>query len=636
MASNVSLNGREEGDDAMLPDAPDALDAAADTAMEPETEDRGSEDEYAFLYDDSQIPRPQQRSSDEESFQPSEPDEHNVRNPQPESNQQLQLPLIKPESEDEETLIRNAPASPPLPWSPAKRRAGDIGSDERPFKRAKGAFNREYLNLLNVDIEDAAAQYVPHDEAELPPSQIGLTYWTSVEKELFFTALSRLGRDDAPGIARRIRTKGELEVRQYLRLLQDATVARKREYELEPLYPQDFPAAVEIGAQCSTALEVAADGIASRQERHEESVEEMRWDDDWLITPFNYRTLEKEAPPNMPSLRLFRVSTWLQLSERLFMNANYPENNWQHVSDDNPSIRTTALEDFYSLAVSVTKRLVAATIYVSESRARAKQDLDSRTKDSELVWPKDVEAAALSLGLKTNSKKFWTGCARRLRVDVIDDEDDSDDDSEDGDGAHMGGRRKSEDGQEPMTYDEVEAALGGLKETEYMKSEEQDDESAELVSLSDTPSLDDLSDLSDLPPGAVPEPEPEEHDEPVMDIDEDKVQKEAKELLLHTAMPYPLTTRTRRAVEGRIRSELQHVAYADAVDAKASQREERRLWNMLGRDPPDEVDRVKLPDRAPRRAMHTVDDMYPSSGNWRDNLSYVSEWARTLPRKRDD
>jgi hypothetical protein len=621
MASEGSFRDHEDDNDTALPDAP------ADESMDSGAEAAASEDEYGFLYDDSQIPRPQMRSSDEESFQPSEGDEDMVGN--------RQHPPVKPEPEDEEAVIESIPASPSSHWTPAKRRAGDLGPGGLPFKRAKGAFNRDYLDLLNVDIEDAAAQYVPHGEPELPPSQVGLTYWTSVEKELFFTALSRLGRDDIPGIARRIRTKGELEVRQYLKLLQDAAVARKREYELEPLYPQDFPAAVEVSPKCNAALEEAADALASKQERFEESVEEMRWDDDWLITPFTYKNLEKEAPPNMPSLGLFRVSAWLELSERLFMNANYPENNWQCVSNENPSIRTTALEDFHSLAVSITKRLVAATIYVSESRARAKQDLDPNRKPKEIVRRKDVEAAVLSLGMKTSNKTFWTGCARRLRVDVLHDDDDDDNDYDaDGHGNGAEDIDRDEDDVKLMTHDEVEAALGGMGAVTDVSIGNQNEDEPDLVSLSDTPSLDGLSDLD----GSQPEeraatPHAEQPEETIFNVDREDVAKEAKELLLHTAMPYPITTRTRQAVEGRIRNELQHVAYADVLDAKASQREERRLWSMLGRNALDDVDRIKVPERGPKRTMHTVDEIYLSRAEWREKLDYMSQWAHKLPKE---
>lgn len=624
--SNSYVGNRE---DAMI-------DAPTSSGDDQEINKVDTEDEYAFLYDDSQIPRPQGRGSDEESFQPSEPDEVIDMDRHGELPQDWQPALIKPESEPEDTgtPIRRVTASPS--WTPVKRRAGGLDwPDDRPFKRAKGAaFSREYLNLLNVDIEDAAAQYVPHDESELPASQIGLTYWTSVEKELFFTALSRLGRDDAPGIARRIRTKGELEVRQYLRLLQDATTARKCEYELEPLYPQDFPAAVEIGPQCAAALDEAGDAIASRQERHEQQAEEMRWDDDWLITPFNYRAMEKTAPPNMPSLGLFRVSRWLELSERLFMNANYPENNWQYVSNENPSIRTTALEDFYSLVVSLTKRLVAATIYVSDARVRARPE-DPRIKQKGLVWPKDVEAAVLSLGLKTNSKDFWAKSARRLRVNVINDGEQSEHYREDGNGDRMQDSGDNDDRHEFMTFDEVEVALGSAKNTRH--SGEEDDEEDDLNSLSDTPSLDDLSEVDDQTANTTPNPgHGENREETPIDVNEEAVHAETKELLLYTATPYPLTTRTRRMVESRIRSELRHITYADTVDAKAREREEKRLWNLLGEAQPEEGDKVKVPERAPRRMMHTVDEMRPfSGGNWRDNISYVSEWAQNLPRRKD-
>lgn len=624
MASDGSSNGHEgdqqEGvDDLLLPDAP--IPTVEKEAMEGEAEDSSS-DGLGFL--NEPLPELPANSSDSDLYEPDSEDE-NVQ--------------IKPEEEaDEISSDRLRPS--PSPWAPVKRRAGDPGADGPPFKRAKGtAFNHGYLTILNTDIEDAAAQYAPHEEVSLPASQIGMTSWTTVEKELFLEALSRLGKDDIQGIARRIRTKGELEVRQYLRILQETVLARKKDRKLMPSCPEDFPAAIEIGPQCSAALEEAADAIASRQETYEVSLERKQWGDNWLITPFNYKRLEAAAPGDMPSLELFRVSSWLRLPERVFMNANFPENNWQFVSDENPSIRATALEDFYSLAVSVTKRLVAATIYIAQSRIRAKKDVHFGYEAKNLVWGRDVEAAALSIGLKTNSKRFWAGCARRLRLDVYDDDDRDEEDDNDAD-AESDANSEGED--EPMTYDEVEAALGGVKDR-APPGFEQDSEEDELISLSDTPSLDELSDPGDIPttqqpsiePTSAQHPKEEEEPEADLPINEEAVRTETKELLLYTAQENPPTTRTRQAAEYRIRMELKHEAYADALDAKAGQREERRLWEMLGRDPPDAFVKVKVPERAPRRVWQSVEAMYPSKGDWRDGVEYVGEWVRTLEDGRD-
>lgn len=629
MDSDGSSNGHEQGqrddsDGSILPNAslPEVVPEVESAAGVGDVAGESSSDGLGFL--NEPLPPLPLNSSDDDLYEPESLDE--------DEGLEDQDDVIKPEDDEEDVNLGRTPS----PWAPLKRQADETGLGDRPYKKAKGtAFNHGYLAILNTDIEDAAAQYAPHEGQHLPASQIGMTNWTSVEKELFFEALARLGKDDIQGIARRVRTKGELEVRQYIQLLQGTASRQMRERKLMPTCPEDVPAAIEIGPQCSAALEEAADAIASRQETYEESLERKRWGDNWLITPFNYRRIEAAAAGDMPSLELFEVSSWLQLPERVFMNANFPENNWQFVSEENPSIRATALEDFHSLAVSITKRLVAATIYVAQSRIRAKKDLHFKYEAKNLVWRQDVEAAALSIGLKTDSKRFWAGCARRLRLDVYDDDDHNDDDN-DADAGSDGGAD-----YEPMTYDEVEAALGGAEEKEALSQPTDDSEDEELMSLSDTPSLDELSDLEDQPSPAHPQYEPTsaqvptEEDEPELDINEEAVRTETKELLLYTALDNPPTTRTRQAAEYRIRNELQHVEYADALDARARQREERRLWEMLGRDPPDDIVKVKVPERAPRRLWHNLDDMYPSNGDWRDRLKYASEWERTLGDRKE-
>lgn len=620
MASEGSSSGHEhaQGGDAILPDVPvPTLEIGQDT--EAETEESSS-DGMSFLTEP--LPRLPLNSSDDDLYEPDSADE--------DEGSEGPTEVVKAEEDEDNVILDRTPS----PWAPLKRQPDDARLDDRPYKKARGtAFNHGYLAILNTDIEDAAAQYVPHEETHLSPSQVGMTVWTSVEKELFFEALSRLGKDDIQGISRRIRTKGELEVRQYLKLLQDAASGQTRERRLRPACPEDMPAAIEIGPQCSAALEEAADAVASRQETYEETLERKRWDDNWLVTPFNYKSMEAPAAEDMPSLQLFRVSSWLRLPERVFMNANFAENNWQTFSDENPSIRATALEDFYSLAVSVTKRLVAATIFVAQSRIRAKKDVHFKSEAKKLVWRKDVEAAALSVGLNRDSTKFWAGCARRLRLDVYDDDDN---------GASSAGSDADSDvdaDAEPMTYDEVEAALGGATERDpFAPPAEHDSEEEELMSLSDTPSLDELSDPEDQqlaregaqyePPSAQPQTEGD--GDLGLDIDEEAVRAETKELLLYTAQCEPPTTRTRQMAEYRIRNGLQHLAYVDALDAKASRREERRLWEMLGRDPPDELVKVKVPERAPRSIWQSVDDMYPPTRDWREGLRYVSDWERTL------
>ncbi|KAK3688169.1 hypothetical protein B0T22DRAFT_498365 [Podospora appendiculata] len=521
--------------------------------------------------------------------------------------QQDDEPLAQDEEEEEdEEEERGSPVNhhgtpSSSQWSPRKRTLSSPSPEERPFKRVREAINSEYLDLLNADIQDAAARLVPHGGRLLSSSQIGLTVWTDAEKQMLFETLSRLGGDgNAAEIAARIRTKGELEVAQYLSLLQDSLKERKQEgLELEPIVPADLPAAVELSQACCHALEQAADGISLWQEADEEMTEKKLWGaDSWLITPANCRMVEEAPPPILESIKLFRARSWLTLSDRIFMNASFQEYNWRSVAAEEPAIRATALEDFYSLAVSITRRLVAAVIYVSESRIRARRKVFPGTGNR--VWKQDVETAVLSLGFKPNSDEFWVKCPRRLRLDVFDDSD------------------GNEEEQEPMSYDEVERALG------------EEDEIASVSS--ETPSIDEGVEPSH---GKRPHPNPsaypkdnddeEQENEDTKtsqtgssepptdhetDIDNEDIKLEADELTVFSAVDYPATTHARRALQAQIRAARRHEAYADAIDARASYLEEKRLWDLLHRNPPHELPRVKDPGEPPRKPAQTVEDVY--------------------------
>ncbi|KAF9881357.1 DNA-binding protein [Colletotrichum karsti] len=501
--------------------------------------------------------------------------------------------------------------------SSQKRRASAVAV-EPVLKRHKGLFNNNYLDLLNEDIAEAANQIALGAEEDLPPSQLGLTFWTPFEKKLFFEALSKLGQDDICGIAGRIRTKSEIEVRQYLALLQDAVESREQdgnqglEYSMEM---ENHPAAVEISLPCCHALEEAADALSFRQERHEEIVEQRRWGECWNITTELARRMEggrgATKEPKFASqhglgfTEVLRVKNFLQLSERIFMNASYAENNWQFVSEEPPTIRATALQDFHSLLVSVTKKVVLTTLFLAESRIRAKRKVAPSARG--LVRRKDVEAAIASLGMEHSRNDFWTNCARRLRLEVWDDESESQVESTD------------VDEEQPLSYDEVEKVLrqkpnmtgpadtnGNLftsgsipRDAESSESEEDNDESA--------------SEQSDSESSVI------------MDEAEHEVNEEAKEVLKYSAYDFPETHRTREALRHRIRNEREQEAYADAEDARISCEAELEMWRLLQRQPPEPLVKPAPIERG-RRGMKDVEDIYDVGRQWRQRLQFHSEW----------
>jgi len=92
----------------------------------------------------------------------------------------------------------------------------------------------------------------PHDPLPVPrkrplplqDSRILNIPWTGEEKEKFFTALARCGKGNLTEVARRVGTKGLVEVTAYVGLLEEAAETRRKR-----LRAYDFrmvPAAVEV------------------------------------------------------------------------------------------------------------------------------------------------------------------------------------------------------------------------------------------------------------------------------------------------------------------------------------------------------------------------------------------------------
>ena len=75
------------------------------------------------------------------------------------------------------------------------------------------------------------------------------------------------------------------------------------------------------------------------------------------------------------------------------------------------------MEDFYSLVQSITRRIIATTLTVANSRIRRRKEFTSAK-----VRPRDVKAAISSLGMNNDSRKFWATAARRLRLNVYNNE----------------------------------------------------------------------------------------------------------------------------------------------------------------------------------------------------------------------
>lgn len=520
-----------------------------------------------------------------------------------------------------------APESPGDIKDPPRRAAGSRTkrkthkpANEVRAKRLKRYYNNDYREILNIDIEDTAAGRIQEDQYPLQESQIGSSIWTSSEKDMFFTALIRLGRDSVRDIAARIRSKSELQVQEYIQLLHQA-ISERRLHERRLLAPTDMPAAVQISDECNGVLERAGDALAIRQELAEEKIEKIKWGDSWLLTKEVSRFMEKRRKEEggeealeeaLPAVNLFNLKHWLELSEKIFMNPAAPneEGNWETLAEagEKPAIRATAFTDFHSLAVNITKRLVSTTFYCTMSRSRARES--NKVKHAE-VSPGDVEAAVNILGLKANSNAFWIGSARRCHLKVVDDDAEEEEDEE----------QEQED--QYMVYNDVEAALSSSIPPRSRSTSRQalSRPSSRSSAHSDLP----LSSPSSL------DLDISSSDSSVADYPTSTAENSDSSSISSTSSThFHFSTRRQEAKlkkkTARKASEKAQHAYTEAFDIRASQLEEARLWALLKQDPPFEVEEVE-PLEEPEMGTGTgKGKRNGGDGNWREWVGFRSPW----------
>ncbi|KAL6704223.1 hypothetical protein ACN47E_008391 [Coniothyrium glycines] len=362
-------------------------------------------------------------------------------------------------SDFDPALDHSSDATPPPPTGPASRRRSHAPATPRKRRRLlepgnpsrlredhlRGRYNDAYRVLFNDDVRRAVTRFDADAHSFHHSRQVGASTWSAGERACFFAALERLGRDDASGIAAAVGTKSIPQVRDYLLLLHDAA-SRQGDAKLTLRH---VPAAVDISAQCTQELDLAADALAWHQDAFDAAQEQQKFGDYWLISPpvaldiedaFQRRTQraastpfsdvespmsqidqrenttpgeQNMASPNdvltkIPEAGLLQPETMLMLSKTLFMNSspNIPH-PWPHWSEyqselvSEPSIYRTAFNDLHALVLSVTRRLVQVAITQATSRLRSRP---RRTTKGQLP----------------NGKERWKTVARRCAVRVYD------------------------------------------------------------------------------------------------------------------------------------------------------------------------------------------------------------------------
>ncbi|KAK6004350.1 hypothetical protein QM012_008212 [Aureobasidium pullulans] len=309
----------------------------------------------------------------------------------------------------------------------------------------------------------------------------------------------------------------------------------------------------------------------------------------------------------VPSAELLDLPMWLRLSRLFMYQSSELGDSWDTVvtsGHETPSMYHTAFQDFHNLTVSLTRRVVQATIFQTMTRLRARD----KDQPSARVTTTDVRAATEILDLQPNTRKFWAGLPRRHGLRVYE-------------RGSKSSRSQSRAGVE-LSIEEAEERLGTGHAS--ILAEAADDVAQTIeIDLEDVLDPDqyyndpelwtEASDTENETPIEMPDnqnSDASEDDEAAYQPTDDEEAQDA--------------ARKKRRRKGRLERNFQkaHDAYLEAVDQEISRVQEVELWDTLGVAPPSDVknEEVEIP-RQPvikRRLSDTV--------NWRDDCEYHSPW----------
>ena len=484
-----------------------------------------------------------------------------------------------------------------------RRRVERYASDlQARVKRVKPFYSDKYRVLFNSTVEDVTLRGYS-ERVPFSSNQIGVTIWSSEEKELFFLVLSRRGRHDIKGIAADIGSKSESEVYLYLELLQNATAEKNAHMHRKHLLQiNDIEPAFEVSQQCCAALDLAAEAVSVLQHMEEERKERQVHANFSLLTPalakWANRSLqageegEQEVLQALPAATLLNLKSFLTLSERVFMNSSVAENNWRTYAERRqlPSITYTAFSDMHTLAVSVTRRLIQSSLFFAMSRIRT-MGTSSYYTPKQHVKTRDVVAALNVLGIEANGRKTWIGTARKCRLRVYE----------------TVTKRKAQGKR--YSYDEVEAILSkenlGSRGRYRSRSAGNEDVSQPPRDMSDASSAEDVPEESGS----------SSSDDSSTDQSESSVSDGGA-----SSTDQPSSSNSKNGLTQRRREQAED-DYLEASDQKASKEEEKCLWEILGEDPSTKMDLelINLP-QVPRRAKRQ------NSPDWTTWIDYSAEW----------
>lgn len=498
-----------------------------------------------------------------------------------------------------------------------ERQLGEALMLRAPPMRGSLLFLRTYTHLLAESQNEIDYTSPKHGEDIFQVSQYGSVVWTSTEKEAFFNALDRKGKGSIKELAAAVGTKSELEVLEYLRRLHHALKILYNSGSQLGCMPvlSDVPAATEISQEGCELLNDYADVLVLKESLTEAHTGKQQYGDHWNITSaVALDLMDVVDGEDDGSVRgdlrlaatLLHVPEWIQLSRGLFMNfgGTKEEDHWKNIvkskqnitaQKQTPSMTADSVVDFYSLAVSITRRLVQSSIFFAMSRLRG-ANRTGRDRKEHIRIP-DVRAAIEVLNMKHRRPNF-VHTARRNEVGIAD--------------IH----NRKDWVPTLFTYDEVEEIIDKSEWTRYrndaaipgavsLDSDEDDEDGSE----SDDPNDENVEEASD-----------EQETEPESSLESEVIYVDSSPTRESSAISSPLSSSDELEMDPE-------ETHADIADEAVSHREEAMFLRLMDQAVPSTLDETMKEEEvedqrsAPseRRARENVLD-------WRGRILYRSEW----------
>jgi RNA polymerase I-specific transcription initiation factor RRN5 len=468
-------------------------------------------------------------------------------------------------------------------------------------------FLRTYTHLLaetQTEVDFATSR---HEEDIFQVSQLGSVVWTSTEKEAFFNTLNRKGKGSVKELAAAVGTKSELEVLEYLRRLQQALEIQHVSDPYLKCMPVlgDVPAATEISQEGCELLNDYADVLVLKESLVEEHSGKRQHGTHWNLTSaaaldlMNVVDGEDDGTVRADlrlAANLLHVPDWIQLSRGLFMNFGGAkvEDNWQNIvkskqnitaQNQTPSMTADSVVDFYSLAVSITRRLVQSSIFFAMSRLRGANRSGRDRKDH--VRISDVRAAIEVLNMKHRRPNF-VHAARRNEVAIAD--------------IH----HRKDWVPTSFTYDEAEEIIGKSGWTRYRN---------------ETATSAGVSSKSDARDGDGSE----SYDSNDEDVERAADEQEAEVISVSSSPSRESETSSPLSSSDELEMDSEET-HAEIADQAISRREEAMFLRLMDQTVPSILDEHMKEEEMdgefnppPERRDRDVRD-------WRDRVHYHSEW----------